>query len=66
MIGWIERLFQPKPDVMDDLLKLADGDVDLLRDSIRLAANGAESADLEKVVTAIVEQRGKRQQRAAV
>lgn len=57
MIRWIERLFRPKSDVMDDLLELADGDVDLLRAAIRRAADGSGSADLEDVVAAIMEAR---------
>jgi hypothetical protein len=44
-------------DLVNKLLALAGGDIDLVQRAVRIAATDSKSADLEMVVNLIVEQR---------
>jgi hypothetical protein len=44
-------------DLIDKLVALADGDIDLLQQAIRTSSEGGKAAELEKVVNFIVQQR---------
>jgi hypothetical protein len=56
-------------ELVEKLMKLARGDIDLVRNAIRVSARGATAADLERVVDYIVEHRAstpRRQQHVPV
>jgi hypothetical protein len=44
-------------ELIDKLVVIADGNIDLVHEAIREAAEGAEGADLKKVVEYIVQHR---------